>query len=97
MKKTQKTKSIYFNTPTFIWSLCAITAAMYAVGVGSITYNVVERKSVQAEVRKLTARIAESESVYADTVRTLSVRDFGPVARVQYITVDTSSALGMAR
>lgn len=97
MKKIQKTKSIYLNTSVIVWSLCAITAMMYVFGIGAITYNVVERKSTQAEVRKLTAQIAESESAYADRAQTLVLQDLNLAVRVQYITTDASPALGMVR
>jgi len=89
-----KKKNIQFAhthlLPRLVWSLCLLTGITYASGVGMITYNVVERKSVQSDIKKMSVRIAESEFEYAEKIKTIQVKN-SPIVAVQYITTQAST------
>ncbi len=96
-KQTQQRKQ--FKLHTYIWSLFVFSILAYCGTIGMITFDVVERKSVNQEAQKIAALVAKQEEVLSEKTRTLSVGS-GPMLQSQvvaYIDVQEVEAIGFAQ
>jgi hypothetical protein len=96
-KQTQQRKQ--FKLHTYIWSLFVFSILAYCGTIGMITFDVVERKSLNQEAQKIAALVAKQEEVLSEKTRTLSVGS-GPMLQSQvvaYIDVQEVEAIGFAQ
>ena len=96
-KQTQQRKQ--FKLHTYIWLLFVFSILAYCGTIGMITFDVVERKSLNQEAQKIAALVAKQEEVLSEKTRTLSVGS-GPMLQSQvvaYIDVQEVEAIGFAQ
>lgn len=96
-KQTQQRKQ--FKLHTYIWSLFVFSILAYCGTIGMITFDVVERKSLNQEAQKIAALVAKQEEVLSEKTRTLSIGS-APMLQSQvvaYIDVQEVEAIGFAQ
>lgn len=96
-KQTHQRKQ--FKLYTYIWSLFVFSILAYCGTIGMITFDVVERKSLNQEAQKIAALVAKQEEVLSEKTRTLSIGST-PMLQSQvvaYIDVQEVEAIGFAQ
>jgi len=97
--KKQTLQRKQFKLHTCIWSLFAFSILAYCGTIGMITFDVVERKSLNQEAQKTAALVAKQEEVLSEKTRDLSLIST-PMLQSQvvaYIDLQEVEAIGFAQ
>lgn len=96
-KQTHQKKQ--FKVHMYIWSLFAFSILAYCGTIGMITFDVVERKSLNQEAQKIAALVAKQEEVLSEKTRTLSLGSAPMIQSrvVAYIDLREVEAIGFAQ
>lgn len=96
-KQTHQKKQ--FKLHTYIWSLFVFSILAYCGTVGMITFDVVERKSLNQEAQKIAALVAKQEEVLSEKTKAISLGSTPELQSrvVAYIDLREVEAIGFAQ